>query len=177
MLRHDEDEGVQWAVRCNRLWHDAHPEDANPWEDDPHRPMQFRLSDVEREVLSSGLAEWAGAARCTEEMAVAIGFASVEDLFREGERIGNGIKNGIPQTRTDWTRALLATEVVFASQVMGAAHDWSIATGLDDDSTFRHLRAIQRKLVTSEVVGRVFGTRPSAPSTLPMPNSDECDEA
>lgn len=158
ILRNDEDEGV----RTNGRWLEIHPEDAKPWDDDPSVPVQLRLSDDERNVLRYGLREWGGPANCTEELAVAMGFLGIEDLFREGDRIAQGISAGQPQTRTDWTRALLATEIVFSSRVMGAAGDWSIVTGLDDVETFRLLRSLQRKfMVTGGVVGTVFGTRPT----------------
>ena len=58
-LRHDGDELVQWRVRMNERWLETHPEDAEPWRDDPNRPIQFRLSDDERGVLRKGLSQWA----------------------------------------------------------------------------------------------------------------------
>jgi hypothetical protein len=41
------------------------------------------LGDEERFVLGPGLVEWGGPARCTDTMAIAMGFADVHDLFRE----------------------------------------------------------------------------------------------
>jgi hypothetical protein len=160
VLRGDDDENVRWRVRSNGRWVKEHPEDAEPWCDDPTTLIQFRLSGEERDLLRAGLLEWGGPANCTDELAVAMGFQNVQDLFEQGSRIAKSIAEGQPQTRTDWTRALLATEIAFVSDVMGSGWDWSITTGYSDDLTLRTLRALQRKMVTGGVVGVVFGTRP-----------------
>ena len=108
--------------------------------------VDVALTDEERLLLERGLVEWGGPARCTEAMAIAIGFDSVADLLEEGYRIADDLSKGKPLTRTDWTRALLATEVVFASNVLGSGHDWEATTGLDDASTIRVLRDVQLRL-------------------------------
>ena len=48
-------------------------------------------------------------------------------------------------TAKDWQRLLLATEVVFASDLIGSGHDWPITTGFADERTIHLLRSIQRK--------------------------------
>ncbi len=68
-----------------------------------------------------------------------------------------------PLSRTDWTRTLLATEIVFIDNVVGAGWDWSPVTGFSDTETLQVLRRLQRKLVTAGVTGVAFGTRPSPP--------------
>ena len=108
--------------------------------------VDVALSDEERFLLERGLVEWGGPARCTEAMAIAIGFDSVADLLAEGYRIADDLSRGKPLRRTDWTRALLATEVVFASDVLGSGHDWESTTGLEDASTIRVLRNVQLRL-------------------------------
>ncbi|GAA1845700.1 hypothetical protein GCM10009750_34990 [Agromyces salentinus] len=159
ILRWDADERTRWRVRTNARWIDEHPDDALPWEDDPSVPIQFRLSDQERQLLQFGLTEWSGPAKCTHEFAVAMGFRDVEDLFIQGNRIGEAIVAGEPLSRTDWTKALLSTEVVFMSNVIGSGWDWETTTGLSDESTLQMIRALQRKIVTGGVIGHVFGTR------------------
>lgn len=160
LLRQDEDEYVRWQVRSNARWLQAHPEDGAPWNDDPSVPIQLRLSDKERTMLRAGLREWGGPARCTEEMAVAMGFGGVEDLFTQGDRICEALAAGQPLSRTDWTRALLATEIVFVSNVLGSGQDWETTTGLGDGETLTLLRALQSHVPTSGVLGVVFGSRP-----------------
>ncbi len=94
-----------------------------------------------------------------------MGFQGVADLFEEGRRIGAAIAAGQAVSRTDWTRALLATEIVFVSDVVGSGWDWETTTGYTDSATLTLLRGLQRKIVWGGVVGGVFGTRPprSAP--------------
>lgn len=163
VLRNDEDENVRWHVRTTATWLEVHPHDGEPWNDDPDAPIQLRLSERERALLCAGLTEWGGPARCTEELAVAMGFESVADLFNSGDRIGDAIVAGVPLSRTDWTRALLATEIVFASNVIGSGWDWQTTTGFEDEATLVMLRSLQRRLVTGGVVGEAFGTRPPRP--------------
>jgi hypothetical protein len=43
---------------------------------------------------------------------------------------------------------LVATEIVFASDVFGAGVEWSTVTGSTDAETIAVLRQLQRKLVT-----------------------------
>jgi len=109
--------------------------------------VDVALTDEERFLLEQGLVEWGGPARCTEAMAIAIGFDSVADLLASGYRIADDLSKGKPLTRSDWTRALLATEVVFASNVLGSGHDWEVSTGLDDATSIRLLRKVQLRLV------------------------------
>jgi hypothetical protein len=108
--------------------------------------VQPDLFDEERELLWRGLLEWGGPAECTEAMAIAIGFRGVTDLLEEGHRIADDLRAGRNLTKADWRRALLATEVVFASGVLGSGIDWSTTTGMDDGETVRVLRSVQRKL-------------------------------
>jgi hypothetical protein len=112
----------------------------------PHQFIETDLTDQERFVLNRGLVEWGGPAHCTEAMARAMGFQSVANLLEEGDRIVNDIEARRPLTRRDWTRALLATEIVFASDVLGSGVEWPDTTGLDDVETLRTLRRLQLKL-------------------------------
>jgi hypothetical protein len=110
-------------------------------------PVDITLTDEERHLLRSGLSDWGGPAMCTEELAVAMGFRSVEDLFAESGRLWESIGRSEPLTPRDWTRTLLATEIVFASDVIGSGSDWSATTGLSDERTIRLLRGVQGKLI------------------------------
>jgi len=46
---------------------------------------------------------------------------------------------------SEWSRLVLATEIVFASEVLGSGWDRSIATGMSDAASIRMLREVQRK--------------------------------
>lgn len=122
----------------------------------------LNLSRDERELLRCGLLEWAGPARGTEEFAVAMGFSGLEDLLQDGKRIRSLLATGKSLEPIDWARALLATEVSFASDVVGSGHDWSITTGFSDEETIRILRSIQRKLARTvlPLIGNSLGSRP-----------------
>ena len=65
-------------------------------------------------------------------------------------------------TPVDWARTILATEIVFASNLLGSGCDWSITTGFSDAETLKSLREIQTKVPRSvyAVLGRELGTRP-----------------
>ncbi|WP_378730733.1 hypothetical protein [Nocardia brasiliensis] len=104
------------------------------------------LSDDERDVLRCGLGEWGGPARSTEALAVAMGFASVADLYEQGRRLRAALSSNEPLSAADWRRTLAATEIVFASDVFGSGVEWSITTGFRDEETIRILRGLQRKL-------------------------------
>lgn len=76
-----------------------------------------------------------------------MGFVSTEDLWRgEGRRLREALDGGEPLTRSQWRKAVLATEIVFASDVVGSGWDWSITTGLSDEETIKLLRVVQRKV-------------------------------
>lgn len=128
------------------------------------------LTDDERLLLRLGLREWGGPARCTEELATAMGFRGALDMFSEGDRLSALIAAGEPMSRLDWCRTLIATEIVFVSNVMGSGQDWSITTGISDIETLSTLRGLQGKLAREAkvnwLVGHGLGTRHRAGSSL-----------
>lgn len=113
------------------------------------RLIAIEMGEVERRVLARGLAEWGGPARCTEALAVVMGFGSVDDLLVQLQRLGAALSRAEPLRREDWRRALIATEIVFASDVFGSGLDWSTTTGLSDELTINTLRALQRKVLAA----------------------------
>ncbi len=118
--------------------------------DDGRRPDQVvsvSLTADQRQLLVCGLVEWGGPASPTDAIAQAIGFSDRSDLRDEGYRIADDLRRGEMLTRRDWTRALLATEIVFASDVVGSGIDWMHTTGFDDVATIQALRVVQRLLV------------------------------
>lgn len=78
----------------------------------------------------------------------------------DGERLLRSLEAGEPLTALDWCRAVLATEIVFASNLMGSGHDWMFTTGLSDERSIVLLRQIQRKLPSEvhSLIGTGFGT-------------------
>ena len=124
--------------------------------------IRVDLTDRERGILRSGLIEWGGPARVTQELAVAMGFRDQQDLFRDGDRLIASLEASDPMTPLDWARTILATEIVFASNLVGSGRDWSVTTGFSDAETLACLREIQRKVPRAvyDVFGRELGTRP-----------------
>ena len=119
--------------------------------------LDFELTDDERRLLNRGLVEWGGPAAWTDAMAIAMGFGSVRDLFDESERLLAALRARQALSRWDWTRMLIATEIVFASDVVGSGVEWHITTGLEDVRTLQVLRGLQRKLVKARTP---LGPRP-----------------
>ena len=112
------------------------------------------LTEDERGVLGKGLGEWGGPAAPTDEIARLLGFSDVRALRDDGRRIADAISAGEPLDPDDWRRALLATELAFASDVVGSGVDWQSTVGISDEETIRLLRSIQRKLA------RIHRSRP-----------------
>lgn len=130
---------------------------------EPDELIAPELDPAERTLLRFGLSEWGGPARCTDELAMAMGFRNMLDVFSEGDRLRDALAAELPLSRLDWCRTLLATEIVFASNLVGSGRDWSITTGIPDAEALTTLRSVQRKL-TREVrglIGHGLGTRPS----------------
>ncbi len=63
--------------------------------------LSIDLDEDERYLLCRGLSEWGGPANCTEEMAIAMGFANVHNLFDEAVRLGSSIESGEPLVAFD----------------------------------------------------------------------------
>jgi hypothetical protein len=104
------------------------------------------LTDAERELLMRGLLEWGGPAAPTNEIANLIGFADVRTLYHEGGVIARRIRAGDSLAPRDWRRALLATEIAFASDPVGSGVEWPTTTGIPDGESIRLLRSVQRRL-------------------------------
>ncbi len=108
--------------------------------------MHVDLTHDERLLLRYGLNQWGGPARCTDAFALAMGFESRERLHQDLPRLIDALEAEAPLSSEDWRRVLLAIEVVFVSDVVGAGLDWSIVTGFSDELSIQRLRSIQRKM-------------------------------
>lgn len=110
-------------------------------------------------LLARALLEWGGPARCSNELAIAMGFSGLRDLLSECRRFRVALKGNDPLPPVDWARILLASEIVFVSDIIGTGFGWSAATGISDESAIQSLRCIQRKM--RDVVRPYYGKRPS----------------
>lgn len=112
-------------------------------------------------LLVRGLLEWGGPAHANDDLARAMGFAGAEDFERRRGSLRSALQDDSPITSADWARILLATEIVFASDLMGSGTEWRTTTGMTDEETITLLRAVQRKL-GKVLRGRYFTTPPAA---------------
>jgi hypothetical protein len=90
---------------------------------DPDVEIAIDLAKDERDVILSGLMEWGGSARPTEELVIAMGFASLEDFDVQCARLMVLVRDGRPLRPWDWRRVLISTEVCFISDLFGAGWD------------------------------------------------------
>ncbi|RKE17079.1 hypothetical protein [Streptomyces sp. TLI_171] len=104
------------------------------------------LEPPEIALLRRALGEWIGPARCSDELAFAMGFTDAEDLRTRRQQLDSALADDLPLSSADWARVLVASEIVFVSDLFGSGYEWRTTTGLDDETTIRTLRSIQRKL-------------------------------
>lgn len=123
--------------------------------------ISYDLTEEEATVLGQGLLQWGGPARPTRELAAALGWTSVSDLLNGSQLLRRRIQAAEGLSALEWTQALAAAEIAFASDVFGAGYEWQTCTGLDDAMTLRVMRGLQRKLVEAfgPTVGNGLGTR------------------
>ncbi|ROQ66388.1 hypothetical protein EDD93_0793 [Streptomyces sp. 840.1] len=104
------------------------------------------LTEDETRLLRRALLEWGGPARCGDRLAVGMGFADAQDLVDRAHLLRDALGADRPLAPADWARVLLATEIVFVSDLAGTGVEWPTTTGLADEPTIRMLRSVQRKL-------------------------------
>jgi hypothetical protein len=107
---------------------------------------EMDLTDAELGLLRAGVSEWGGPTSCSDELALAMGFAGRDGLYDERQRLLAGLAGSEPLELFDWARILVLTEFAFASNVFGSGLDWSITTGIADAEAVELLRSVQRKL-------------------------------
>jgi hypothetical protein len=104
------------------------------------------LTEQEQRVLRRGTWEWGGPAYATDALAVAVGCNDLHDFDQFLRRMRAALEGGEPMSQLDWTRLVFATEIVFASEVVGSGLDWSTTSGMSDEESIVVLRGLQRKL-------------------------------
>ena len=113
------------------------------------------LTDDERELLLAGLMEYGGPAAGAAVLAPLVGAHGKDDFFQLTDRLYEAIESGQPLSGLDWTRALVLTEICWASDVLGAGSEF--ATNIRDERALPALRSLQRKLVTGERIQALIG--------------------
>jgi hypothetical protein len=108
--------------------------------------ISVQLAQLERDFLVQGLIQWSGATRPTEAAAGLVGFASLEAAAKQIPTLAARLTRNEPMASCDWGRALAVSELMFASDRVGAGVEWEALTGLSDGESVRVLRTLQRKL-------------------------------
>lgn len=114
--------------------------------DETGAELEVDLTRDERTMLTHGLRDWGGPAHPVHALALLMGCRDVAELVSETERISGAVVRGRPLSRLDWTRALVATEVAFASKVFGTGDQWTTILGSSDAHWVTVLRHLQAKL-------------------------------
>lgn len=115
------------------------------------------LTDDERRLLLAGLMEYGGPAAGAGALAPLVGAKDIDAFFQLTDRLSMAVKNGQPLSDLDWARALVLTEICWASDILGAASEFG--TNLSDERALPALRSLQRKLVTGERIQALIGLR------------------
>lgn len=110
------------------------------------RPVDLGLTNDELELIVAGIGQWGGPASPRPESARLVGFATAEQMTAEFARRKPALRDRQAITRREWRRILVATELIFASDVYGAGVEWETVTGRDEAADLRLLRGVQRKL-------------------------------
>jgi hypothetical protein len=113
------------------------------------KEVAVELTDDERLMLITGLNDWGGPAHATDSLAVAMGFTGVQDLTQQTSRILARLQADQPLTIRDWSRALFATELIFASDMLGTGSEWTVIHGGDDGEWIHVLRRLQSNIPAS----------------------------
>ncbi|MFJ4095367.1 hypothetical protein ACIPYS_27585 [Kitasatospora sp. NPDC089913] len=118
------------------------------------------LDPSETALLARSLVEWIGPARCSDQLAVGMGFADFRDLIDRTHGLARALRDDLPIAPVDRARILLSAEIVFVSDLAGSGVDWSTTTGFLDGETLTTLRSVQREL--GRTVRSYYGRTPSA---------------
>lgn len=109
-------------------------------------PLRVDLDDDERLTLIIGLNDWGGPAHPTDAIATLLRYDGVSEMLHDLTRLKETIEGGGPLSRRDWTRALVATEIVFVSDVFGTGREWVVIQGTPDEYWIGLIRRLQEKV-------------------------------
>jgi hypothetical protein len=105
------------------------------------------LTDDERQFMFYGLGEWLGPARGAQLLLPVFGVSTANEFYDMVTRLTEAMRAAEPLSDLDWARALLLTEISWASQLLGAGVDF--ATNVRDEIAIGLLRSIQYKISDS----------------------------
>lgn len=102
------------------------------------------LTDDERVLMVHGLNEYLGPAKGAALLAPMVGLSTVAEFHQLLMRLMTTIEQGAPLSDLDCARALVLTEISWASDLLGAGVDF--ASNMRDEKAVAVLRSLQRKI-------------------------------
>lgn len=104
------------------------------------------LTGDERDFIRQTLDEWRRSAAGKPFPFQVLGLSTWEQFGELIVRLERAVTDREPLTDLDWARALLLSEVTFASSLIGAGLDFEIGTRFSDAEAMGLLRGLQRKI-------------------------------
>ncbi|OBK43305.1 hypothetical protein [Mycobacterium kubicae] len=131
--------------------------------------IAFDLTDDERALMLHGLNQYFGSAeRAVPLLCPILGVIEYDEFDSLARRLYEAIRERAPLSDLDWARAVVLTEISWASDLVGAAS--AFATIVPDEVAIQLLRDIQREVMfpcrykklenNATVVGRTKWTLP-----------------
>lgn len=103
------------------------------------------LTSRHRTLLRQGVIQWGGPAQCTDDIARVLGYPDSVAFFADQSRLLTLLNSSDVIGKTDLRCAILATEIVFVSDIIGAGIEWATVSGFSDEETLQILREAQRE--------------------------------
>ena len=106
--------------------------------------VHIDLTDDERVLLVQGLNEYGGPGRGAPLLTPLVGLSTAGEFDQLRYRLMTAIEHGGALSDLDWARALVLTEISWASDLLGSGIDFS--TSMRDEKAIVVLRGLQRKI-------------------------------
>lgn len=117
--------------------------------------VSIELSDAESDYLTTGLVEWGGPVAMTDPLARVIGFDDAAQFYQFAREMVGRVAGArmVSLTRDEWRSVLIASEINFASDVLGTGTEWEDFSAFTEEETLLAMRTLQRKLAPHIVTG------------------------
>jgi hypothetical protein len=103
------------------------------------------LTDAERRLMYLAINEYSGLAKYGKPLlAPLFGASTIDEFDATLHQLRSAVENSEPLSDLDWARALLLTEISWASDLLGAGTEFE--TNIDDDTALPLLRSLQYKI-------------------------------
>jgi hypothetical protein len=112
------------------------------------------LTEDERDFMLFALTEYGGSASYKPFPIFIVGSSTSAEFDALVQQLRVALAHHAPMAKLDWARALLLTEISWASNLIGAGLDF--ATSYRDEEAAPLLRSIQRKFGSAEMAALLF---------------------